>query len=355
VPETLAQQHHHYHELRIARVIDETADAKSFVLEVPPELARAFAYRAGQYLTFKLPVGGRELLRCYSLASSPDSEREHKVTVKRVAGGRASHWMNDVLAAGDRVWVLPPAGRFVLREGDRDLLLFAGGSGITPVISLVKTALATTRRRIELVYANRDADSVIFAAELAELERRHPDRLSVVHSLDARDGFLTPERVCRTLAGHEDAELYLCGPGAFMEVVEQGVEAAGVPRERVYKELFISPEDEAPSLENLARAARADAGAAGCARVRVTLDGKDHVLGYAPGKTILETAREAGLEPPFSCQDAYCSCCMAKLKSGEVQMRKNDCLTARDLESGWVLTCQSVPQTEEVHVSWDES
>jgi 3-ketosteroid 9alpha-monooxygenase subunit B len=294
-------------------------------------------------------------LRCYSLASSPDCEREHKVTVKRIAGGRASSWMNDNVAAGDVVRVLPPAGRFVLREGERELLLFAGGSGITPVIALIKTALVTTRRRLRLVYANRDEASIIFRAELAELERRHPDRLEVVHSLDVRDGFLTPERVRRELAGREEAELYLCGPGAFMEVVEQGIAAAGVPGARVYKEVFVSPEDEAPTPEQLARARAADAGARGCVRVRVTLDGVEHVLAYAPGKTLLETAREAGLEPPFSCQDAYCSCCMAKLKSGEVQMRKNDCLTARDLESGWVLTCQSVPQTEEVHVSWDES
>jgi 3-ketosteroid 9alpha-monooxygenase subunit B len=355
VPETLAQQHHHYHRLRVARVIEETADAKSFVLDVPEDLARAFAYRAGQHLTFKVAVDGVELLRCYSLASSPDCEREHKVTVKRIAGGRVSNWLNDRVAAGDEVRVLPPAGRFVLREGDRDALLFAGGSGITPVIALIKTALVTGRRRLKLVYANRDEASIIFRAELAELRDRHPDRLELVHSLDARDGFLTPERVRREAAGRAGADFYLCGPGPFMEVVEQGLEAAAVPRERVFKEVFVSPEDEAPTAEQLAEARAADAGAAGCERLRVTLDGREHVLAYAPGKTILEAAREAGLEPPFSCADAYCSCCMAKLMSGEVKMRKNDCLTARDLESGWVLTCQSIPQTPEVHVSWDES
>lgn len=355
MPETLAQQHHHYHRLRVARVIEETADAKSFVLEVPAELERAFAYRAGQYLTFKLAVDGKELLRCYSLASSPDCEREHKVTVKRIPGGRASNWLNEHVAAGDEVLVLPPAGRFVLREGDRDLVLFAGGSGITPVIALLKTALATSRRRMKLVYANRDETSIIFAAELAELRARHPDRLEIVHSLDARDGFLTPERVRREAAGRASADHYLCGPGPFMEIVEQGLEAAGVPRERVVKEVFVSPEDEVPTPEQLAQARAADAGAAGCERLRVTLDGREHVLAYVPGKTILEAAREAGLEPPFSCADAYCSCCMAKLVAGEVKMRKNDCLTARDLEAGWVLTCQSIPQTPEVHVSWDES
>lgn len=354
-PESLAQQHHHYHPLRIARVVDETADARSFVVEVPPELADVFRYSAGQHLTFKVEVGGKELLRCYSLASSPDCESEHKVTVKRVADGRVSQWMNDHLREGDTVHVLPPAGRFVLRESARPIVLFGGGSGITPVISLIKSALVRTDRRLKLIYANRDDASVIFKDELAALREKHPDRLAIVHSLDDRDGFLTPQRVRDLVANDTDAHFYLCGPGAFMEVAEQGLEDAGVGPDRVFKELFVSPEDHEPTAEDLARAAEADAGAAGCQRLIVTVDGATHEIPYAEGRTVLQTARDAGVEPPFSCEDGYCSCCMAKLVEGQVKMRKNDCLTQRDLDQGWVLTCQSVPQTTTVEIDWDAS
>jgi 3-ketosteroid 9alpha-monooxygenase subunit B len=351
--ETLTQQHHHYHALRVARVIDETPDARSFVVEIPPERVEAFAYQAGQHLTFKVRFDGRDLLRCYSLSSSPECESEHKVTVKRIAGGSVSNWMNDNVSAGDVVQVLPPAGRFVLREADRPLVLFAGGSGITPVISLIKSALVRTARPMKLVYANRDAASIIFEAELRELRTRHADRLEVVHSLDDSDGYLTSERVQAQLAGHADAHFYLCGPGAFMEAVEQGLEAAGIPRDAVFKELFVSPEDDVPTAEERASTAEADAGAAGCETLLVTVDGATHELAYEGGKTVLQTARDAGVQPPFSCEDGYCSCCMAKLIEGEVKMRKNDCLTPRDLEDGWVLACQSVPQTKTVKIDWD--
>jgi len=354
--ETLAQQHHHYHPLRIARVIDETADARSFVLEIPAELAEAFRYEAGQHLTFKIAWRGQELLRCYSLASSPDCESEHKVTVKRIDDGRISNWLNERLKEGDRVLVLPPAGRFVLRPSGREIVCFAGGSGITPVISLIKSALAASGRRLKLVYANRDAASIIFRAELDALAARHPERLAVVHSLDVRDGFLTPERVRAEAAGREEAEFYLCGPGSFMDAVESGLDAAGVPRERVFKEVFVSPDDpQAHARDDAARAAEAEAGGGACRSIAITLDGETRELPYTPGKTVLETAVEAGLQAPFSCQDAYCSCCMAKLVAGEVKMRKNDCLNARDLADGWVLCCQSIPQTASVHIDWDQS
>lgn len=354
-PETLAQKHHHYHPLRIARVVEETADARSFVVEVPPDLVDVFQYDAGQHLTFKVQVGDEELLRCYSLASSPDCESEHKVTVKRIADGRVSQWMNDNLREGDIVHVLPPAGRFVLRESARPIVLFGGGSGITPVIALVKSALVKTDRRLKLIYANRDQASVIFADELEALRDKHPQRLEIIHSLDDRDGFLTAQRVRDLVGDDTGAHFYLCGPGAFMEVAEQGLEDARVTPDCVFKELFVSPEDDEPTAEDRARAAEADAGAAGCQKLVVTVDGATHEIPYAEGKTVLETARDAGVEPPFSCEDGYCSCCMAKLVEGQVKMRKNDCLTQRDLDQGWVLTCQSVPQTTTVKVDWDAS
>src|ERR1700757_2799445 len=163
-----------YHQLRIAKIVQETPDARSFVLEVPDDLADRFRYRAGQFLTFRVPHDAGAFNRCYSLSSAPETDGRHlKVTVKRVRGGKGSNWFNDALAEGNTLHVLPPAGRFVLREGHAPLLLFGGGSGITPMMSLIKSALRSGTRRIRLFYANRDKPSIIFDKELLGLLADH--------------------------------------------------------------------------------------------------------------------------------------------------------------------------------------
>src|SRR5207302_2864540 len=177
-------------------------DARSFVLEVPAELKTAFAYRAGQFVTHRVSIDGQHLLRCYSMSSSPDVDDEFQVTVKRVPGGAVSNWMIDELHAGDVLDTTCPGGVFCLGADVSDIVAFAGGSGITPVFSIVKTALATTSRRVHLLYANRDADSVIFADDLTMLARDHGDRLQVVHHHDVDRGFV------------DDAEV-----GAFLDTV----------------------------------------------------------------------------------------------------------------------------------------
>jgi len=327
------------HELRVSRTIHETADALSIVFEIPPAQEPAFRYRAGQFLSFKIPYRGRVLVRSYSLSSSPDTDAEHKVTVKRVADGRVSNWMNDRVRAGTSLMVVPPAGLFVLDpESERDLLLFCGGSGITPCISLVKSALATTRRRVQLVYANRDADSIIFRDELDALARRHPERLRVVHSLDAERGFLGAEDVRRELGSEPDRDVYLCGPSAFMETVERALLEAGVPRERIAIERFVSPPDTDDATPEPAAVEGEEVAPES---ITVVLDGQSHEVPYRAGEKVLEAARRAGLDPPFSCEEGYCSCCMAKLTAGQVAMANNDCLTPELLAEGWVLTCQS--------------
>jgi 3-ketosteroid 9alpha-monooxygenase subunit B len=233
------------HELRVARVIDETHDARSFVFEVPPELRERFAYRAGQHLTFEVPLASETILRCYSLASAPEHDEPHKVTVKRVEDGRGSNWFHDHVAAGSVLRVLPPLGRFVLHDETVPLLFFAGGSGITPVVSLIKSALATTQRRIRLLYANRDARSVIFRGELDALANEHAARLEVRHHLDDEAGFVTPDEVRAALAGFETAACYLCGPGPFMTGVEATLREAGVPESHVHIEHFEQPTEHA--------------------------------------------------------------------------------------------------------------
>src|SRR5690242_4635237 len=179
-----------FHPLSVAEVIEETHDAKSIVFAIPDALRQVFRYRAGQFLTLEVPWAGAILRRCYSLASSPQCDPAPKVTVKRVADGRVSNWLNDNVRKGDMLSVLPPEGRFVLTDTDAPLVLFAGGSGITPVISLIKTALATGSRPIALLYANRDARSIIFRHELEALSAKHPGRIFVDHHLDDEKGFV---------------------------------------------------------------------------------------------------------------------------------------------------------------------
>jgi len=340
-------------ELRVRRVIDETSDARSIVLEIPPRLEERFRYQPGQFLSFKIPHQGAVLTRSYSLASSPHCDAEHKFTVKRIEGGRVSNWINDQVRAGDTLMVTPPAGRFVLGEGSREIVLFSGGSGITPVISIVKSALATSRRRLKLVYANRDERSIIFRAELEALAQRHPDRLEIVHSLDVRDGFLDGAGVEKHVGRALEAEFYLCGPGLFMATVESALLELGVPMERIHIERFSSPPD--PGVTPLDAPDAADArGETVPEKITIVLDGVAHEIPYQAGERVLHAARRAGLDPPFSCEEGYCSCCMAKLARGEVKMHANDCLSPQLLEEGWVLTCQSRCVSKEIRIEYPD-
>ena len=340
-------------ELRVRRVIDETADARSIVLEIPPPLAERFRYRSGQFLSFKIPYRGAVLTRSYSLASSPDCDAEHKFTVKRIEDGRISNWINDHVRAGTSLMVTPPAGLFVLDESAREIVLFSGGSGITPVISILKSALATTRRRSKLVYANRDERSVIFQKELEALAGQHPDRLEIVNSLDVRDGFLDAAGVTRLVGRALEAEFYLCGPGAFMATVESALLELGVPLDRIHIERFSSPPDPGVTAPDAPDAVEAQ-GEIVPERITIVLDGVEHEVPYRAGERVLHAARRAGLDPPFSCEEGYCSCCMAKLARGEVKMHANDCLSPQLIEEGWVLTCQSRCVSREIRIEYPD-
>jgi len=342
-----------YHALRVAAVIDETPDARSFVFDVSPELAPLYRYKAGQFLTFQVALPDETILRCYSLSSAPETDDQPKVTVKRVEGGRGSNWFNDCLAVGATIPVLPPTGLFVLRDSSAPLCFFAGGSGITPVISLIKSGLVTTKRPMLLVYANRDATSVIFRAELEELERQHPDRLRVTHHLDAEKGFLEARQARALVAGLEGADFYICGPGPFMDVVESMLLAAGILRERIFIERFLSlPSHQEVEVENAAAASEV-AGQLHPSVITIHLDGRSHRAPYHVGDTVLETARKAGLEPPFACEDGYCGSCAAKLVRGAVKMHKNEVFSPKEVAAGNILTCQSRPCSGELEVSYD--
>ncbi|HVM66421.1 MAG TPA: iron-sulfur cluster-binding domain-containing protein, partial [Acidimicrobiales bacterium] len=268
-----------------------------------------------------------------------------------------------------------PAGVFCLRP-DRDLVAFAGGSGITPVFSLLKAALVTTPRRAHLLYANRDGASVIFRGALDGLATRYATRLRVAHHFDAEAGFVSVEEVRAVLAGTEDAECYLCGPQPFMDLVEGVLLNEGVPPERVHMERF-TPPDDAP-VPGAAVAAPAPSaagaapvpGAAGAApvpgaplvpgaaqgtQVSIELDGRTGTVSHRAGTTVLQAARQLGLSPPFSCESGNCATCMARLVEGSVAMRANNALTEEEVAEGWVLTCQAVPTSSSVRVVYGDA
>jgi len=332
---------HQFHQLTIKRVVRETHETSSFVLDIPVELRTAFRYKAGQFCTFRTPIDDQLHLRCYSMSSCPAVDEDFQVTVKRVSDGLVSNWMNDALAAGDPVEVTCPAGVFCPSETDRDLVAFAGGSGITPIFSIIKEVLATTARRIHLLYANRDADAVIFGKELARLAEREPDRLRVTNHLDVSGGFLDEDDIRRFFEISPDAEFYLCGPAPFMELVEHTLLGESVLPENIRVERF-TPAESAEPVDQ----ASADIET----QVTIELAGRSGVANYRPGTTILQTARQLGMSPPFSCEAGSCATCMAKIVVGTVRMRANNALTEEEVEEGWILTCQSEPTSSAVHI-----
>jgi 3-ketosteroid 9alpha-monooxygenase subunit B len=369
----------------VVEVIVETADARSFVLEVPDELAGRFRYRAGQFLTVRVPLpGGDFAARCYSLSSSPvsvepagarpssalppfsssivsNSWPRLTITVKRMAGGIGSNWLCDHVTVGSVLELLPPAGNFTPRTWDADLLLLAAGSGITPVMSILRTALAAGSGRVVLVYANRDESSVIFAAELDRLVAAHPDRLDVVHWWESRQGLPTAAALRELIAGQADHELYVCGPEPFMAQAIDAAKQLGVPHGRIHVERFVSLLEDPFTVGELA----SDPGIRPVAepaetpvtdpvgRLEVDLDGEHHELPWPAQARMLDVLADHGLSAPFSCRQGQCGACTCRLEQGEVRMVENHVLDAEDLAEGYILACQSLPLTETVRISYD--
>lgn len=339
------------HRLRVVQVIAETADAHSLVLEAPPESADRFAYRPGQFLTLKLPgADGKPAARCYSLASSPHTGEPLKVTVKRVAGGHGSNWVCDHLAAGDELEVLPPAGTFTPATLDHDLLLVAGGSGVTPVLSIAKSALAGGQGRVVLLYANRDESSVIFRDELRELTANHPDRLLVVHWLESLQGLPRADRLAAALAPYADREAFVCGPQPLMDAVEQALRSLGAPGHRIHRERFFSLGGHVFDVP--ARATGADAPVEGVSTAEVELDGETRTLAWPRATPLLDALLAAGLDAPYSCREGACSACTCRVVAGDVKMLRNDVLDDQDVAEGYVLACQALPLTDRVAITY---
>ncbi|WP_067678639.1 ferredoxin--NADP reductase [Nocardia miyunensis] len=339
----------------VTRISKESADARTFVL-APHD--GPITYRAGQFCTFRVHVDGRDLFRSYSMSSAPETDGELMTTVKRVPGGAVSNWLHDNVVEGDELEMSQAAGRFCLRETRAPLLGFSGGSGITPVLSLTKSALATTDRRIRLLCADRDRESVIFDTALTELAARYPGRLSVIRHLDSAGGFLTPEAIAEFVGSDGEADSYVCGPEPFMEMIEKALPGPGL----IFSERFGAPAPmlpgaEAPAADTVTaktpETPSAPTNPAGEGTVTIILNRKKKTVPRNDGETLLESARRAGLTPPFSCEAGNCATCMAKVTEGHATLRQNNALTDDELEEGYVLTCQAVPDTDSITVDYE--
>ncbi len=335
-----------FHRLRVAEVISEAGSACSLVLAVPPDLAGTFGYRPGQFLTVRVPSDrDGSVARCYSLSSSPHTGDRPTITVKRTDGGYASNWIADNLAAGSMLDTLPPAGTFCPETLDGDFLLFAAGSGITPVISILKSVLALGRGRVVLSYANRDERSVIFDAELRRLAAAAGDRLAVTHWLDSVQGPPTAAGLAAVARPYAGYQAFICGPDPYLAVVRDALGQLGVPPRRVHTERFLS------LAENPFEAPAEQAGGL-AATLEVTLDGEKQVLPWPPGSRMLDVLIEHGLDAPYSCRQGVCGACACQLTSGQVDMAHNEVLEAEDIADGYILACQAVPLTESVSITY---
>jgi 3-ketosteroid 9alpha-monooxygenase subunit B len=332
---------HLFHRATVSRIIKETADARTYVL-APDETP--FPYKAGQFCTFKVHVDGEDLYRSYSMSSAPETDSEMATTVKRVRGGKVSNWMLDNLVEGDEVTLTRAAGTFCLTDSSASLLGFSGGSGVTPILSLAKSALATTDRRVRLLCADRDRPSVIFEAMLDDLVARYPDRLTVVRHIDADSGLLDPAAVVEFVGEDTDADNYVCGPEGFMSVVTSALPGPG--------KVFIEDFDAAPQPHEPESTTDQSEETGGT--ITIHLDRKKAEVPRVPGETLLESARRAGMSPPFSCEAGNCGTCMARLSEGCATMKTNDALEPDEVEEGYVLTCQAVPDTPSVTVHYED-
>lgn len=334
-------------QLTVKEVVRETPEAHSLVFEGPK-----LDYRPGQFLTLRIPSEKQPTARCYSLSSSPHVDELLKVTVKRTAGGYGSNWVCDSVEVGTVLDVLPPAGHFTPKDLTGDLLLCAAGSGITPVISILKSALAQGSGSLVLLYANRDEASVIFAEELRSLVAAHPERLVVLHWLESVCGLPSVPQLRELLRPYSSHEAFVCGPGPFMDAVTHALSALEVPRGRVHLEKFVSLTGDPWSAPvEVVDDGKEPAGET--TTVSVDLDGVQSEVQWPQSKVLLDALLDAGLDAPYSCRQGNCSACACKLVEGDVKMRENNVLEQEDLDEGWILACQSVPLTPTVSVTYD--
>ncbi len=363
-----------FHPLRVRAIEPDTPEAVIVSFEVPDELRETFGFTQGQYLTLRTDIDGQDLRRSYSICAGVD-DGELRVGVRKVHAGVFSNWINASLKPGDTIQVMAPQGRFFVpldRDAKRHHVGIAGGSGITPILSIMKTVLAREPdSRFTLIYGNRLLNSTMFKEEIEDLKNRYMERLVLHHVFsdeftDAplNHGVMNRDKIREFLESVVPAQsidqVYVCGPYQMNDEAEAALVAAGVPEERIHIERFgVAP----PSAGDTANGTLAPGaviheampGDADEAKVVIVRDGVKREITFRRGQpSILDAASAAGLEVPFSCTSGVCGTCRAKLIEGEVRMERNFALDKSEVAAGFVLTCQAHPTTDRVVLSFDE-
>lgn len=339
--------------LRIKEIVNITKDAVNVVFEKPES---EFNYQPGQFITIISTVNGNKIRRAYSLCSTPFEDEFPAITVKRVIDGRMSNYVNDTFKAGDAVAVMEPMGQFTteFKEGAvRKVTFIGGGSGITPLISIIRSMiLKELKTQITLIFANRNVQHVIFWEMLEKLSAANNDRFKVIHVLEDDPeglaeivGRLSSERLDNLVKEHElsDSEFFVCGPQPMMDVVSDGLKAAGISDTMILMESF-----EAGKTSPKAIIDRDEP--KGVSQVTILLEGDEHVISVPMDQGILETALDAGLDMPYSCQSGVCTACRGKCHEGEISTDETESLSDEELADGYRLLCVGKPMSEEIRI-----
>lgn len=349
----------HYYDLKVKRVVKETKDAISIWFEQPKD--KKITYKSGQFLTLILPIAGKEVRRAYSLCSSPFTDEDLAVAVKRVDNGLMSNWLPDNLKEGQSIKIMEPMGQFTTdyaSDKKRHIVMFAGGSGITPMFSIIKSVLTQEPESIvSLIYCNRDIDSIIFKDELSKWETKYEGRLHVIHVLDnapmnwqGYSGLLNHDMLKKLFEripdwGIDKTTYLMCGPEGMMKNVDSLLEQHKITKDRIFKESFVQGTIDKDVKKE---ASAPTAGELKTREVVIRYDGMEHKVTVKPSDTILASALDQGVDLPYSCQSGLCTACRGKALSGQVKLDEEEGLSQSERAEGYVLTCVGHPVTDDV-------
>lgn len=351
-----------FYNLKISRIANPIKEACTLTFEIPQQLVNQFKFHPGQHVILRLFPNGEEVRRSYSINSCPTTTTQLEITVKRVKGGLVSNYLNDSLTKGDSLEVSAPVGQFyahITQEAYKSYFLFAAGSGITPIISILKTVLfSSPKANVYLLYGNKDQDSILFEKELDELSIQYKDQLTITHTLsspkvwstwkqwEGEKGRINQAAIEKFISLNppiaQQTEYYICGPSSMNASVKKTLLSLQIPTELIHLEQFGGVSKDSSLSKK------------GIDQAELSIEGSSQSLRIPAGKSILQVLKEHNLNPPYSCESGVCGTCKAKLIEGTIDMASNMALEEKDIKNGQILTCQSVPTSNKVSISFDQ-